>query len=161
MQQQSQLASLEAKAKQSAQNAERIRRERDEALREVQHLKKLLKKKEEECLTAEEELMKARRVRALWDWNISSCLTPFSKRTIFKLGQVQTLSKTSFIWMRILSSCHGLHSYPITSWNLNKIPCIPTFVTDVKQDRFSPMRLRDFQTQSNYYANENARTLSN
>ena len=79
MQQQSQLASLEAKAKQSAQNAERIRRERDEALREVQHLKKLLKKKEEECVTAEEELMKARRVRALWDWNISSCLTPFSK----------------------------------------------------------------------------------
>lgn len=61
MQQQSQLASLEAKAKQSAQNAERIRRERDEALREVQHLKKLLKKKEEECLTSEEELMKARR----------------------------------------------------------------------------------------------------
>ena len=65
MQQQSQLASLEAKAKQSAQNAERIRRERDEALREVQHLKKLLEKKEEECLTAEEELMKARKVRAL------------------------------------------------------------------------------------------------
>ena len=65
MQQQSQLASLEAKAKQSTQNAERIRRERDEALREVQHLKKLLKKKEEECLTYEEELMKARRVRAL------------------------------------------------------------------------------------------------
>lgn len=65
MQQQSQLASLEAKAKQSAQNAERIKRERDEALREVQHLKKLLKKKEEECLTSEEELMKARRVRAL------------------------------------------------------------------------------------------------
>ena len=65
MQQQSQLASLEAKAKQSVQNAERIRRERDEALREVQHLKKLLKKKEEECLTYEEELMKARRVRAL------------------------------------------------------------------------------------------------
>jgi len=61
MQQQSQLASLEAKAKQSAQNAERIRRERDEALREVQHLKKLLKKKEEDCLTAEEELMKARK----------------------------------------------------------------------------------------------------
>jgi len=65
MQQQSQLASLEAKAKQSAQNAERIRRERDEALREVQHLKKLLKKKEEDCLTAEEELMKARKVRTL------------------------------------------------------------------------------------------------
>ena len=65
MQQQSQLASLEAKAKQSAQNVERIRRERDEALREVQHLKELLKKKEEECVTAEEELMKARRVRAL------------------------------------------------------------------------------------------------
>ena len=65
MQQQSQLASLEAKAKQSAQNAERIRRERDEALREVQHLKELLKKKEEECLTSKEELMKARRVRAL------------------------------------------------------------------------------------------------
>ena len=79
MQQQSQLASLEAKAKQSAQNAERIRRERDEALREVQHLKKLLKKKEEECLTVEEELMKARQVRALWDWNISSFLTPFLK----------------------------------------------------------------------------------
>ena len=122
MQQQSQLASLEAKAKQSAQNAERIRRERDEALREVQHLKKLLKKKEEECLTSEEELMKARRVRALWDWNISSCLTPFFYRAIFKLGQVQNLSKTSFNWMRILSLCHGLHSYPITSWNLNKIP---------------------------------------
>ena len=63
MQQQSQLASLEAMAKQNAEDAQRIRRERDEALREVQHLKKLLKKKEEECLTAEEELMKARRVR--------------------------------------------------------------------------------------------------
>lgn len=63
MQQQSQLASLEALAKQNAEDAQRIRRERDEALREVQHLKKLLKKKEEECLTAEEELMKARRVR--------------------------------------------------------------------------------------------------
>lgn len=61
IQQQSQLASLEAMAKQSAENAERIRRERDEALREVQHLKKLLKKKEEDCQTAEEELMKARR----------------------------------------------------------------------------------------------------
>lgn len=64
MQQQSQLASLEAMAKQNAEDAQRIRRERDEALREVQHLKKLLKKKEEECLTAEEELMKARRVKA-------------------------------------------------------------------------------------------------
>ena len=64
MQQQSQLASLEAMAKQNAEDAERIRRERDESLREVQHLKKLLKKKEEECLTAEEELMKARRVWA-------------------------------------------------------------------------------------------------
>ena len=63
MQHQSQLASLEAMAKQNAEDAQRIRRERDEALREVQHLKKLLKKKEEECLTAEEELMKARRVR--------------------------------------------------------------------------------------------------
>ena len=62
MQQQSQLASLEAMAKQNAEDAQRIRRERDEALREVQHLKKLLKKKEEECLTAEEELMKARKV---------------------------------------------------------------------------------------------------
>lgn len=61
MQQRSQLASLEAKAKQNAEDAQRIRRERDEALREVQHLKKLLKKKEEDCLTAEEELMKARR----------------------------------------------------------------------------------------------------
>lgn len=61
MQHQSQLASLEALAKQNAEDAQRIRRERDEALREVQHLKKLLKKKEEECLTAEEELMKARR----------------------------------------------------------------------------------------------------
>lgn len=65
MQQQSQLASLEAEAKQRAKNAERIRRERGEALREVQHLKKLLKKKEEDCLTAEEELLKARRVRSL------------------------------------------------------------------------------------------------
>ena len=37
-------------------------RERDEALREVEHLRKLLKKKENECLTAEEELMKARQV---------------------------------------------------------------------------------------------------
>lgn len=63
MQQQSQLASLEAKAKQNAENAQRIRRERDEALREVQHLKKLLKKKEEDCVTAEDEVMKARRVR--------------------------------------------------------------------------------------------------
>lgn len=61
MQQQSQLASLEAIAKENAENAERIRRERDEALREVQHLKKLLMKKEEDYLTAEEELMKARR----------------------------------------------------------------------------------------------------
>ena len=67
MQQQSQLALLEAMAKESAENAERIRRERDEALREVQHLKKLLKKKEEDCLTAEEELTKARRVRMLCD----------------------------------------------------------------------------------------------
>ena len=66
MQQQSQLASLEAMAKQSAENAERIRRERDEALREVQHLRKLLKKKEEDCLTAEEEVTKARRVRMLF-----------------------------------------------------------------------------------------------
>ena len=64
MQQQSQLASLEAIAKENAENAERIRRERDEALREVQHLKKLLMKKEEDYLTAEEELMKARRVRS-------------------------------------------------------------------------------------------------
>ncbi|PFX33455.1 Syntaxin-binding protein 4 [Stylophora pistillata] len=61
MQQRSQLASLEAMAKQNAEDAQRIRRERDEALREVQHLKKLLKKKEKDCLTAEEELMKARR----------------------------------------------------------------------------------------------------
>lgn len=65
MQRQSQLVSMEAMAKQSAENAERIRRERDEALREVQHLRKLLKKKEEDCLTAEEELMKARRVSML------------------------------------------------------------------------------------------------
>ena len=68
MQHQSQLASLEATAKQNAEDAQRIRRERDEALREVQHLKKLLKKKEEEYLTAEEELMKARRVRCSIIW---------------------------------------------------------------------------------------------
>ena len=45
MQKQSQLASLEASAKQSEEKAERIRQERDEALREVQHLKKLLTKR--------------------------------------------------------------------------------------------------------------------
>ena len=73
MQRQSQLASLEAMAKQNAEDAQRIRRERDEALREVQHLKKLLKKKEEECLTAEEELMKARRVRGdiIWQGEVN------------------------------------------------------------------------------------------
>jgi len=60
MQKQSQLASLEASAKESEEKAERIRQERDEALREVQHLKKLLTKKEKDCQTAEEELMKAR-----------------------------------------------------------------------------------------------------
>ena len=45
MQKQSQLASLEASAKESEEKAERIRQERDEALREVQHLKKLLTKR--------------------------------------------------------------------------------------------------------------------
>lgn len=60
MQKQSQLASLEASAKESEEKAERIRQERDEALREVQHLKKILTKKEKDCQTAEEELMKAR-----------------------------------------------------------------------------------------------------
>ncbi|XP_044176599.1 syntaxin-binding protein 4-like [Acropora millepora] len=60
MQKQSQLASLEASAKESEEKAQRIRQERDEALREVQHLKKLLTKKEKDCQTAEEELMKAR-----------------------------------------------------------------------------------------------------
>lgn len=64
-------------AKQSAENAERIRRERDEALREVQHLKKLLKKKEEDCQTAEEELMKARRVRRLYGiMTVEPCGSP-------------------------------------------------------------------------------------
>ena len=76
MQQQSQLASLEAMAKQNAEDAQRIRRERDEALREVQHLKRLLKKKEEECLTAEEELMKARRVRCSIIWQGSLEVNP-------------------------------------------------------------------------------------
>ena len=65
MQKQSQLASLEASAKESEEKARRIRQERDEALREVQHLKKLLTKKEKDCQTAEEELMKARMVGAL------------------------------------------------------------------------------------------------
>lgn len=65
MQKQSQLASLEASAKESAEKAERLRQERDEALREVQHLKKLLTKKEKDCQTAEEELMKTRMVGAL------------------------------------------------------------------------------------------------
>ena len=66
MQQQSQqLASLEAIARQSAADVERVTRERDEALREVQHLKKLLKKKEESFLTTEEELIKARQARTV------------------------------------------------------------------------------------------------
>lgn len=73
-------------AKQSAENAERIRRERDEALREVQHLKKLLKKKEEDCQTAEEELMKARRVRRLY-----GIMTLFS-RAALKLSKFFEIS---------------------------------------------------------------------
>ena len=63
MQQQSQqIASLDAIAKQSAEDIEKIKRERDEALREVAHLRKVLKRKEEECLTTEEEVTRSRRV---------------------------------------------------------------------------------------------------
>jgi uncharacterized membrane protein len=57
-----QAAETEAEAKEASEDIERLRRERDEAVREVQHLRKALKRKEQKCLDSSEEVMKTRRV---------------------------------------------------------------------------------------------------
>ena len=62
MQETQQNALALAAANQSQEDLDRVSRERDEALREVQHLRKLLKQKERECSASEEELMKSRHV---------------------------------------------------------------------------------------------------
>lgn len=63
-------AEAEAIAKKASEDVERLRRERDEAHREVQRLRKALKRKDQECQDSSEEVMKTRRV----ELNLPTCL---------------------------------------------------------------------------------------
>lgn len=63
-------AEAEATAKKASEDVERLRRERDEAHREVQRLRKALKKKDQECQDSSEEVIKTRQV----ELNLPTCL---------------------------------------------------------------------------------------
>ncbi|KAK3736396.1 hypothetical protein QZH41_017920 [Actinostola sp. cb2023] len=56
-----QAVETEVVARQTSDDLDRLRRERDEALREVQHLKKALNKKEHQCMESSEEVKKTRK----------------------------------------------------------------------------------------------------